>query len=622
MSRNTSGRSEGDELTVRAARANAGAQEAYKLLLPVLEKVLIESSAEDIKPYALKHRIKQTSSIKEKVERKRSESKRFGDTAWHYEPEHVTDAVGFRIVTKFLQHIPLAVSTIIELIRHNSVIASPFKKDGLKELVIYTSRPDGDPLSINDDILGLVKKYGFEAVLQPPETKKSGYSSVHLVAYVPVHFKGPDGKNVDIDFTVEIQIRDIFEEAWCETEHALRYIPQRGGSLDPSDPQIKTWMPYLNALKTSLDGASQQASIIFNNAIASRKIADSPTRTDSRPADSAASARSILQSVLPTDMHELLTNAFLTRENAERSHDEKAKKDLFLKAALAFDELYKIAEKKNILSAKVGNWDVDYGLAMEDAYCRTLGSDDDFDRISSIYERIISKYPNDTVALYRHARLMRLPDIDMSISYFKRAMETLSTDSAISSDHWLHAAVPRNLAFAIWFKSKSISSLDEKGKLLRSAITYCYEAKSKSEFIADSKNLEGLKATNSWVYYILELAKIDNSARPELSSAVASLEEFVQKKSKADLETTETLAAAWFWLENRDKARRYASELASRLFALTKGRMDYTQETSPENSADVLTKMKEFLRGGELDAYNTALTILFGSALRPLDGGE
>lgn len=92
--------------------------------------------------------------------------------------KHVHDMVGVRIVCAFLSD----VYKIIEMIENSETIEVYAKKD-------YISHP-----------------------------KESGYSSYHLLVYVPVYLL--DGK---VMIEAEIQIRTLAMDFWASLDHKIRY---------------------------------------------------------------------------------------------------------------------------------------------------------------------------------------------------------------------------------------------------------------------------------------------------------------------------------------------------------------------------------------------------------------
>ena len=93
------------------------------------------------------------------------------------------------------------------------------------------------------------------------DSRDSGYSSIHFVLKTAI--KRRIGTEEFTDFIgFEIQIRDIFEEAWSEVSHAVSYrdkdrLFKKGTPRNATVDIIAR--PQLNALKTVADGCGQLA---------------------------------------------------------------------------------------------------------------------------------------------------------------------------------------------------------------------------------------------------------------------------------------------------------------------------------------------------------------------------
>lgn len=102
--------------------------------------------------YTFKSRIKSPGAVLAKVTRKIEERKASpADTAAQYGPDHVTDAWGCRYVTLYQSQIPTIVGELLaDFGRYNKTGSNQVE---LIEFVIYTNRPEKDPLSIVHETL-------------------------------------------------------------------------------------------------------------------------------------------------------------------------------------------------------------------------------------------------------------------------------------------------------------------------------------------------------------------------------------------------------------------------------------------------------------------------------------
>lgn len=138
------------------------------------------------------------------------------------DPEHVIDKIirkarNGRIITKdnFLDEIDDFVGLrVLHLFKNNweEIFEAVSKEYKAKEQPVAYHRKGDDP--------GFLKRCE-ELGLQPKE-RAAGYRSIHYVAVVPV---------LSTTFKCEIQIRTVFEDAWSEIDHLVRYPNNTGNEL-------------------------------------------------------------------------------------------------------------------------------------------------------------------------------------------------------------------------------------------------------------------------------------------------------------------------------------------------------------------------------------------------------
>lgn len=138
------------------------------------------------------------------------------------DPEHVIDKIirkakDGRIITKdnFIEEIDDFVGLrILHLFKDNweEVYEAVSKEYVAKEQPIAYHRKGDDPFFLRRcEKLGLL-----------PKERVAGYRSIHYVAVVPV---------LSTTFKCEIQIRTVFEDAWSEIDHLVRYPNNTGNEL-------------------------------------------------------------------------------------------------------------------------------------------------------------------------------------------------------------------------------------------------------------------------------------------------------------------------------------------------------------------------------------------------------
>jgi len=200
--------STGTDLELRARRVH----EPAIIVQQAVSKAL---QSENVKVfYAIRTRVKPVKDVIDKVIRKRNNKK---GAKPNYEPEDVTDVVGFRVVTLFREDLIEALRLLLQLIKHEGVYvsSSPFVRNELKESIVYTTARVGDPEAITSRLLTVFADAQFPLKESDIKEVATGYSSIHLIPWV----KYDEFRKMPI----EVQIRTVFEDAWGEVDHKLRY---------------------------------------------------------------------------------------------------------------------------------------------------------------------------------------------------------------------------------------------------------------------------------------------------------------------------------------------------------------------------------------------------------------
>lgn len=158
--------------------------------------------------YAVKHRIKGTKRFLEKCEKAEAEGTTISPENFE---SHVNDLLGMRIVCLRPDDIKRVEGYIDLLI-----------KEGQIELLTEPSRRQSFSITPTDDLtkIGRIK---FET---------SGYSSIHYQVKLGSSHRTRRSSSRQIN--AELQIRNIFEEAWSEVDHKYRYQITRLGNRVPN----------------------------------------------------------------------------------------------------------------------------------------------------------------------------------------------------------------------------------------------------------------------------------------------------------------------------------------------------------------------------------------------------
>ncbi|SCM57643.1 RelA/SpoT domain-containing protein [Petrimonas mucosa] len=166
------------------------------------------------KVHSVRYRIKDPEHLIEKIIRKKIEDKNSNLTLENYR-EELTDLIGLRALHLFKEDWEFV----------NDFITTTWD---LKQNPVANYRK-GD----TEQIIEFFKKKGCE-----PKEHKYGYRSIHYI------IKTQPGRQVHYG---EIQVRTIFEEAWAEIDHTIRY------PYDLENPIFFQFLLILNRLSGSAD---------------------------------------------------------------------------------------------------------------------------------------------------------------------------------------------------------------------------------------------------------------------------------------------------------------------------------------------------------------------------------
>ena len=161
--------------------------------------------------HSIRYRVKDAEHLIEKIIRKKVENPKREITITTYLTE-ITDLIGIRVLHLFKEE---------WVTIHQSIIDTW----NLKEAVIAYHRA-GDDKNI------------FEENKCIPKEHKSGYRSIHYII---------ESQPTKLRTYAEIQVRTIFEEAWSEIDHAVRY------PYDMDNPLLSQYLLIFNRLAGSAD---------------------------------------------------------------------------------------------------------------------------------------------------------------------------------------------------------------------------------------------------------------------------------------------------------------------------------------------------------------------------------
>jgi ppGpp synthetase/RelA/SpoT-type nucleotidyltranferase len=435
----TNGRQKPDaDLALRCHQINESARAVQCCFRHELEKL-----ANELTVYKFYDRLKGQKHIQNKVLRMRDEAAalaRRGSPSKSWRAEDVTDAWGCRFVTLFQSEMLDVMSGIFRLIEGWN------RSDQGKYLVrievinVYTNRPDNDPLSIAGKSVELVQDWDASPFLwrdgaaklrdkirYSVDSRDTGYSSVHFV--LQAHLQGElRGESAADAVKFEIQIRDIFEEAWGQISHKLSYREKdqfdENGMRAPDTVDMIA-RSQLNALKSVTDGCGQQAEQI-------RRI-----YADMRGRFSVVGFGTGYRSITPlkkicdwivnkipaeqADLSGLVTTAYAlvqdARDAADKSFDNRVARSNYLAAAGRFQEA--VARAGHLLTIELHHdKTIEWYLKIEWANALILSlparlkdADDseerNYRRALELYRELEAKPAGDPVMLLRRAQAER-----------------------------------------------------------------------------------------------------------------------------------------------------------------------------------------------------------------------
>lgn len=457
-----------------------------------LDPVLRDSPAAG-RAYAFKDRLKTSDDIRNKVLGRRNHED-LAQREPDYSPARVTDASGFRIVKLFNAEVPEALDQLLGLLKTSlpaGKLNGRLNDGGVREIEFHTSRRLDDPLSIYPAVKAVVERHQF--ALKSPIAGTS-YSSVHVLVDCEV---GTEGK--ELRATSEIQLRSVFEEAWSEISHRLRYEPAKtaratGAAPAPEDGSTSEVWLHLDALKSLTDGCAQYADLInrqIRGAAASGKDPDPP-----RPLDEAEKSASLFAGCGAT-VHQKVKDAYHQRTAASESKDATERENAFLRAVEAFQAAIDVfPENGNALLRDV--------LREELAFCLMFsGYGDPRNKAEQIYRELMEKSPDRVSVLLRLGQLRRDAGAYVeAAALMEKGLATAQskpdTDPEVARQtNWL---LRRDLAYIYWRLSESdparegaAASLQRSVELSDQAIDF---AKTEAQHLNTRLNL---------IYYLVDL---------------------------------------------------------------------------------------------------------------------
>ena len=444
----------------------------------------------------LMSRIKSRDSIVEKLARKSA------DRASPLTARDLHDLVGFRLVCHFQADVSDSVRVIMRMIKEKqglSCLAEP-------PILYTTNAPHQNVLSSALD--SIFQEHGVKLI---HETKTSRYTSLHLIGGVTNFEKFPP---------IEIQLRNVFEEAWSSIEHASNY----------KRPASKTVTRHLGVLQSMVQCCVEYAEAIRQD-------------MDDGGIDQSASIKPLTYqediAQFPKPIQDLLNRVMDMRE-AEKHQEilERITEFLQVDTTIQEDPLYFVRMEEALSYLKLN----------------------DLSAAQSLYENIALKYPRRAMVAFRLSDVFKLKnEYATALEYSRKAIELLSLyrqgSSRLERD-WISKYVPLKNAYYLWRLGDVVAAHRD--------LSQAYE-------ILGENGDEGLrrKYFSSLIYYALEVALSEKTLDARhFSGYLAQMRSFGMDSIKTAVpEEVDTYAWVCHHLGLSDEAKRAILEVLSCLQA-------------------------------------------------------
>src|SRR5262249_20369709 len=334
---------------------------------------------------------------------------------------------------------------------------SPFEHDCHK-LILYSARPENDPLSVKRELERWMEKRAFATSNYKADTLETLYSSIHLITACTISVERIDGAH-PLRIPVEIQFRTEMEDVWGQLSRLTGY------PFQDAKPSIRK---HLNVLKQLTDGCALYADLIKGEADLAIVGLEETTESPKSAGDqSLAGLKSI-----PADISEDF-NAALKHRMAASAMEESVAGAEFLDAAEKFANIEAKLRVAGDLSDK-DRAEALYRTQMERAFCLLYANNmPSLDEALALYERLAKADENDAVCRFRLGQtLRRRAKYEEARDKLLEAAQILkeNRDRRVGKRNWVRGAVHLELGHAHWYISSSIED-PEKHEALKKAIS-------------------------------------------------------------------------------------------------------------------------------------------------------
>jgi ppGpp synthetase/RelA/SpoT-type nucleotidyltranferase len=411
-------------------------------------------------------RIKSPESIAAKIQKKREQAPNC-----KYDVASLTDIIGFRLVCHFQTDIEKTVRMLASMIKEKNV----FKALHEPARLYTTAAPIQSVLRTVVDSIFRSQGLDFES-----QDKDSRYTSLHITCTL-----------MQVEFPpIEIQVRNVFEDAWSSIEHASKYKGRAVSNtvtrhLTVLATLIQSCVEYTEAIRADMeDGGVDQSGTVKPLITYQDDLAQFP--------HSVKQLFGWIMEMREGDKH---------REILERIAEVRREDD----------------------GTVLGNQELLYFLEMEEALSQLKLNN--LAAAQSLYEAIGPKYPRRAMVPYRLSDVFKLKnEFSEALEYLRKSESLLAADQVGSSrteQSWIKTWLPLKKAYFLWRTGDVNSAYSE--------LSEAYEAFPKS---VDQEIAR--KYFSSVIYYALESEKAVAKINP------ARFELYVQQMRTFGMDSIET----------------------------------------------------------------------------------
>jgi ppGpp synthetase/RelA/SpoT-type nucleotidyltranferase len=412
--------------------------------------------------YAFRSRVKPPLSILHKILRKRENDPQ-------YDHSKVTDIVGIRFITLYREDVLKVIDEICEMIAgQHAVKPCPFVPHSIREFIVYTTTIKGDTSNISGRAKKLVeRRFGTGVVVGVRE--RATYSSVHILAEVldpnPTASTPPS-------MTIEIQIRSVFEDAWGEMDHKLRYGDKRTAQ-EAEEPIPSGVEAHLRHIKSLLDGVASYADTVRREAGDTREAA--PTSSPTGRVKTDLDQRGyVIGRLRRQGLSSGLLDEFISVMDQKVALDERADSEASKEYDVLAEKLRSLYEQElrpgGVLTVK-GTLaeEFTYYLRMEEALCLLLtGDTPEINEAINIYTEVEPLYPDVVAVQFRLGQAFSmLEKSDDAIQHYGACLTLLEKTLTRPKDErewqlpehqraYIEDNVHRFLGYEYWHRARSL----------------------------------------------------------------------------------------------------------------------------------------------------------------------